>query len=53
MCSDKTMDRVICGDVGFGKIEVILRASFVSVNNKTSGSNCANNSSSETTFSNF
>ena len=34
MCSDKTMDRVICGDVGFGKTEVILRASFVSVNNK-------------------
>ena len=27
--SDKTMDRVICGDVGFGKTEVALRAAFV------------------------
>ena len=34
MCSNKTMDRVVCGDVGFGKTEVILRASFISVYNK-------------------
>ena len=27
------MDRVICGDVGFGKTEVILRAAFVAINN--------------------
>ncbi len=27
--SDKTMDRVVCGDVGFGKTEVALRAAFV------------------------
>ena len=27
--SDKPMDRLICGDVGFGKTEVALRASFV------------------------
>ena len=25
------MDRVICGDVGFGKTEVALRAAFVAV----------------------
>src|SRR3546814_5199482 len=29
MRSDKTMDRVICGDVGFGKTEVAMRAAFV------------------------
>ena len=29
LTSDKPMDRVICGDVGFGKTEVALRAAFV------------------------
>src|SRR5258707_2282490 len=26
--SDKVMDRLVCGDVGFGKTEVALRAAF-------------------------
>jgi len=33
MTSSKPMDRVICGDVGFGKTEVALRASFLAVQN--------------------
>ncbi|MDT8387580.1 MAG: transcription-repair coupling factor [Thiogranum sp.] len=29
MASDRPMDRVICGDVGFGKTEVAMRAAFI------------------------
>lgn len=31
MTTGKPMDRLICGDVGFGKTEVALRASFIAV----------------------
>ena len=29
MCSPKVMDRLVCGDVGFGKTEVAMRAAFI------------------------
>ncbi len=32
MASELPMDRVVCGDVGFGKTEVAMRAAFVAAN---------------------
>ncbi len=31
MCSAKVMDRLLCGDVGFGKTEVALRAAYLCI----------------------
>ncbi|MEE2642966.1 MAG: transcription-repair coupling factor [Planctomycetota bacterium] len=33
MCTAKPMDRLLCGDVGFGKTEVAMRAAFRAVEN--------------------
>ena len=32
MCASQPMDRLICGDVGFGKTEVAMRAAYIAVN---------------------
>ncbi|BAH83216.1 transcription-repair coupling factor [Candidatus Ishikawella capsulata] len=34
MCKARSMDRVLCGDVGFGKTEVAMRAAFLACINK-------------------
>jgi len=33
MCAEKVMDRLVCGDVGFGKTEVAMRAAFIAARN--------------------
>jgi transcription-repair coupling factor (superfamily II helicase) len=33
MCAPKVMDRLVCGDVGFGKTEVAMRAAFIAAHN--------------------
>ncbi len=35
MTAARTMDRLVCGDVGFGKTEVAMRAAFTAVQNNT------------------
>ena len=34
MCAEKVMDRLVCGDVGFGKTEVAMRAAFIAAHNR-------------------
>ncbi len=34
MCQPVAMDRLVCGDVGFGKTEVAMRATFLAVDNE-------------------
>lgn len=33
MCEPRVMDRLVCGDVGFGKTEVAMRAAFIAAQN--------------------
>ena len=43
MCSEKVMDRLLCGDVGYGKTEVAFRAAYLCVlNGKQAALMCPN-----------
>ncbi len=43
MCSNKVMDRLLCGDVGFGKTEVAFRAIYLAIlNGKQTALLCPN-----------
>ena len=43
MCSNKVMDRLLCGDVGYGKTEVAFRAAFLCIlNGKQAALMCPN-----------
>jgi transcription-repair coupling factor (superfamily II helicase) len=48
--NDKPMDRLICGDVGFGKTEVAMRAAFLAV---ASGFKCSFSSDYHFSFAAF
>ena len=41
--SDKPADRLVCGDVGYGKTEVAMRAAFKAINSETGCRTCADN----------
>jgi transcription-repair coupling factor (superfamily II helicase) len=48
------MDRLICGDVGFGKTEVAIRAAFKAINDGLSGGYIgSNNDTCSTALSHF
>ena len=43
MCSNKVMDRLLCGDVGYGKTEVAFRAAYLCIlNGKQAALMCPN-----------
>lgn len=54
MTSGRTMDRLVCGDVGFGKTEVAMRAAFIAAfNGKQVAVLCPTTILAQQHFSNF